>query len=158
VHGWHHRLLVRRAPREVRGDLRRAHGLVGDIAGSPPRWYRPPYGVASTVGCAPPGAGDESGALDGLGATGPAGPPPTRSAARCSASSGAGARCCFTTRTPARRPDRGGPPPTPFPAGYGPGRGPACGSAPWRARHSSYPALTRSTSSLHPGRSRSGEF
>jgi peptidoglycan/xylan/chitin deacetylase (PgdA/CDA1 family) len=68
VHGWHHRLLVRRAPREVRGDLRRAHGLVGDIAGSPPRWYRPPYGVASTVGCAPPGAGDESGALDGLGA------------------------------------------------------------------------------------------
>jgi peptidoglycan/xylan/chitin deacetylase (PgdA/CDA1 family) len=49
VHGWRHRLLVRRAPREVREDLRRAHGLVGDIAGKPPRWYRPPYGVASTV-------------------------------------------------------------------------------------------------------------
>ena len=49
VHGWHHRLLVRRTPREVREDLHRAHGLVGDIAGRPPRWYRPPYGVASTA-------------------------------------------------------------------------------------------------------------
>jgi peptidoglycan-N-acetylglucosamine deacetylase len=48
VHGWEHRLLIRRAPREVRDDLRRAHGLVGDLDGRPPRWYRPPYGVAST--------------------------------------------------------------------------------------------------------------
>jgi peptidoglycan/xylan/chitin deacetylase (PgdA/CDA1 family) len=49
VHGWHHRLLICRTPREVREDLRRAHGLVGDLAGAAPRWYRPPYGVASTA-------------------------------------------------------------------------------------------------------------
>ena len=44
-----HRLLISRTPEKVREDLRRAHGLVGDLAGSPPRWYRPPYGVASTA-------------------------------------------------------------------------------------------------------------
>ena len=49
VHGWHHRLLIRRTPAAAREDLRRAHGLVGDLAGRPPCWYRPPYGVASTA-------------------------------------------------------------------------------------------------------------
>ncbi len=48
VHGWHHRLLLRRAPVAVREDLTRAHDLVADLAGRPPCWYRPPYGVAST--------------------------------------------------------------------------------------------------------------
>jgi len=48
VHGWDHRLLLRRGRAEVRDDLRRARDLVGDLTGRPPRWYRPPYGVAST--------------------------------------------------------------------------------------------------------------
>jgi peptidoglycan-N-acetylglucosamine deacetylase len=48
VHGWEHRLAVRRGPTAIREDLRRAHGLVGDLSGRAPRWYRPPYGVAST--------------------------------------------------------------------------------------------------------------
>ena len=48
VHGWDHRLLVRRGIVETREGLRRAHGLVGDLTGRPPRWYRPPYGVATT--------------------------------------------------------------------------------------------------------------
>lgn len=48
VHGWDHGLLVRRGPTETREDIRRAHGLVGDLTGLPPRWYRPPYGVATT--------------------------------------------------------------------------------------------------------------
>ena len=49
VHGWDHRLLIGRVPREVRADLHRAHGLVGELTGYPPLWYRPPYGVASTT-------------------------------------------------------------------------------------------------------------
>jgi peptidoglycan-N-acetylglucosamine deacetylase len=48
VHGWDHRLLLRRGPGAVRDDLRRARDLVGELTGRAPRWYRPPYGVAST--------------------------------------------------------------------------------------------------------------
>ena len=48
VHGWDHRLLLARGTVETREGLRRAHGLVGDLTGRPPRWYRPPYGVATT--------------------------------------------------------------------------------------------------------------
>jgi peptidoglycan-N-acetylglucosamine deacetylase len=48
VHGWDHRVLVRRGPVTVGDDLRRARDLVDEASGRPPRWYRPPYGVAST--------------------------------------------------------------------------------------------------------------
>jgi peptidoglycan/xylan/chitin deacetylase (PgdA/CDA1 family) len=48
VHGWDHRLTLRRGATAIREDLRRAHGLVSDLGGQAPRWYRPPYGVAST--------------------------------------------------------------------------------------------------------------
>jgi peptidoglycan-N-acetylglucosamine deacetylase len=48
VHGWDHRLLPGRSPHHVQDDLCRARDLVGDLVGRSPRWYRPPYGVAST--------------------------------------------------------------------------------------------------------------
>ncbi len=48
VHGLRHRLLLRYPPGRVYADLARAHELVGSAAGTPPRWFRPPYGVLST--------------------------------------------------------------------------------------------------------------
>jgi peptidoglycan/xylan/chitin deacetylase (PgdA/CDA1 family) len=45
VHGWDHRNLLLRTPASVREDLSRAHDLVGELTGSAPRWWRPPYGV-----------------------------------------------------------------------------------------------------------------
>jgi peptidoglycan/xylan/chitin deacetylase (PgdA/CDA1 family) len=50
VHGWHHRCLLWRKPADVRADLSRAYDLIGTVAGAPPRWYRPPYGVLTTAG------------------------------------------------------------------------------------------------------------
>ncbi|MGA8114991.1 MAG: polysaccharide deacetylase family protein, partial [Actinocatenispora sp.] len=52
VHGLRHRLLLRYPPARVRADLAHAHQLVAAVAGAPPRWFRPPYGVlsAGTVG------------------------------------------------------------------------------------------------------------
>ncbi|WP_018333377.1 polysaccharide deacetylase family protein [Actinomycetospora chiangmaiensis] len=47
VHGWDHRLLLRRRGHNMRDDLRRAFDIVADVRGHPPRWWRPPYGVAS---------------------------------------------------------------------------------------------------------------
>ena len=48
VHGYLHRPMVLRTPAATRDDLRRAHGLVADATGTSPRWYRPPYGIATT--------------------------------------------------------------------------------------------------------------
>jgi peptidoglycan/xylan/chitin deacetylase (PgdA/CDA1 family) len=45
VHGWEHRLLLRRGARATADDIRRAHGYIGEVTGQTPRWYRPPYGV-----------------------------------------------------------------------------------------------------------------
>jgi peptidoglycan-N-acetylglucosamine deacetylase len=47
LHGYRHRLLLRRRPREVEDDLRRAHARIEDVTGSSPVCYRPPYGVFS---------------------------------------------------------------------------------------------------------------
>ena len=47
VHGWDHRLLTLRGPTATADDIHRAHALISGIAGYHPRWYRPPYGVAT---------------------------------------------------------------------------------------------------------------
>ncbi|MFD2420365.1 polysaccharide deacetylase family protein [Amycolatopsis pigmentata] len=48
VHGWCHRYLLGRTRRAVRDDLARAADLVTQVAGTPPTWFRPPYGVLTT--------------------------------------------------------------------------------------------------------------
>lgn len=47
IHGYRHTLLLRRSPRAVRDDLRRAEDVIGTATGIAPRLYRPPYGVFS---------------------------------------------------------------------------------------------------------------
>jgi peptidoglycan-N-acetylglucosamine deacetylase len=47
VHGWDHRYLPARTPRAVWSDLLRATDQVGNVAGYPPQFFRPPYGVLS---------------------------------------------------------------------------------------------------------------
>ena len=48
VHGYLHRPMVLRTPGQTRDDLHRAHDLVAEATGTKPRWYRPPYGIATT--------------------------------------------------------------------------------------------------------------
>ena len=50
LHGYRHRLLLRRSVRELAGDLGRAVDVIGDVTGIAPVWYRPPYGVFSSGG------------------------------------------------------------------------------------------------------------
>lgn len=45
VHGWRHRYLFGQGPRRVAADLARTRDLVAEVSGSPPVWFRPPYGV-----------------------------------------------------------------------------------------------------------------
>jgi peptidoglycan-N-acetylglucosamine deacetylase len=47
IHGYRHTLLLRRSPRAVRDDLRRAHDVIAEATGTQPTLYRPPYGVFS---------------------------------------------------------------------------------------------------------------
>jgi peptidoglycan-N-acetylglucosamine deacetylase len=47
VHGWDHRYLTVRGPRETQADLRRATDLIASVTGTRPRLFRPPYGVLS---------------------------------------------------------------------------------------------------------------
>jgi peptidoglycan/xylan/chitin deacetylase (PgdA/CDA1 family) len=49
VHGYTHRLLVTRGITATRRDLTRAVAAITDVTGVTPRWWRPPYGVASTA-------------------------------------------------------------------------------------------------------------
>jgi peptidoglycan/xylan/chitin deacetylase (PgdA/CDA1 family) len=49
VHGYDHRLLPGRTPVATLTDLSRATAAVTAITGTVPRWWRPPYGVASTT-------------------------------------------------------------------------------------------------------------
>jgi len=49
VHGYEHSLLVKRGPRATRDDLDRATQTIVAVTGAQPRWWRPPYGVASTA-------------------------------------------------------------------------------------------------------------
>ncbi|GAB1646409.1 polysaccharide deacetylase family protein [Krasilnikovia sp. MM14-A1259] len=49
VHGHEHRLLLRRSPAATRADITRAAEVITEVAGTTPRWWRPPYGVATTA-------------------------------------------------------------------------------------------------------------
>lgn len=49
VHGHEHRLLVRRSPAATRADITRAATVIAEVTGVGPRWWRPPYGVATTA-------------------------------------------------------------------------------------------------------------
>ena len=49
VHGYEHRLLLKVGPRGTREDLCRAVDTITAVTGVVPRWWRPPYGVATTV-------------------------------------------------------------------------------------------------------------
>jgi peptidoglycan/xylan/chitin deacetylase (PgdA/CDA1 family) len=49
VHGYEHRLMLRRGPLRTRDDLTRAVDTITSVTGVVPRWWRPPYGVASTA-------------------------------------------------------------------------------------------------------------
>ncbi|MFI1741618.1 polysaccharide deacetylase family protein [Streptomyces sioyaensis] len=48
LHGWAHRPLLLRGPRATYDDLARARDLIGDLTGTPPALFRPPYGVMTT--------------------------------------------------------------------------------------------------------------
>jgi peptidoglycan-N-acetylglucosamine deacetylase len=48
VHGWDHRYAIMRGPRAQRDDMARARDVAAAVTGTPPRFYRPPYGVLST--------------------------------------------------------------------------------------------------------------
>lgn len=50
VHGDEHRYLFTRTPRAAVTDLTRAVDSIQTAVGSPPQWYRPPYGVLTTGG------------------------------------------------------------------------------------------------------------
>ncbi|WP_432840759.1 polysaccharide deacetylase family protein [Dactylosporangium sp. CA-092794] len=50
VHGFHHRMLLRRRAAATHDDIERARDLVATATGAVPRWYRPPYGVLTTAG------------------------------------------------------------------------------------------------------------
>ena len=49
VHGYDHRLLTGRGPAATREDLDRAAATIIAVTGVRPRWWRPPYGVATTT-------------------------------------------------------------------------------------------------------------
>jgi peptidoglycan/xylan/chitin deacetylase (PgdA/CDA1 family) len=45
VHGWRHDRPWLPSVRRELYDLRRAAAVIGDLTGTAPRWYRPPYGI-----------------------------------------------------------------------------------------------------------------
>jgi peptidoglycan/xylan/chitin deacetylase (PgdA/CDA1 family) len=47
LHGWHHRYSLGVSPWALRRSLNRAVDVIGAATGAAPRWYRPPYGVAT---------------------------------------------------------------------------------------------------------------
>lgn len=47
VHGWRHRYSLLAPPGRVTAEVGRAAGLVAEVTGAAPAWYRPPYGVIS---------------------------------------------------------------------------------------------------------------
>jgi peptidoglycan/xylan/chitin deacetylase (PgdA/CDA1 family) len=48
VHGWEHRYLTRYGPRRTMTELAHARDVIAEVTGTPPRWFRPPYGVLTS--------------------------------------------------------------------------------------------------------------
>jgi peptidoglycan/xylan/chitin deacetylase (PgdA/CDA1 family) len=48
LHGWYHRRLLWYTPMRTRDELTRGHDLIAEVTGTPPRWFRPPYGVLTS--------------------------------------------------------------------------------------------------------------
>lgn len=48
LHGFEHRCLLWRGPYATFDDLARGRDLIAEVAGQPPLWFRPPYGVLTT--------------------------------------------------------------------------------------------------------------
>jgi peptidoglycan/xylan/chitin deacetylase (PgdA/CDA1 family) len=48
-HGWSHRSLWRCGPRRTDEEVGRAHLVLGELAGRPPRFYRPPWGMVNAA-------------------------------------------------------------------------------------------------------------
>lgn len=46
-HGWSHRSLWLAGPRGTADEVRRGHHTLGEIAGAPPRFYRPAWGMTN---------------------------------------------------------------------------------------------------------------
>lgn len=49
LHGWAHRAHLAVSPAGTLRDLRQGAAEVADAVGHAPRWYRPPYGIATTA-------------------------------------------------------------------------------------------------------------
>ena len=47
VHGWNHRPLPSRPPGRIARELTDTRELIAAVTGAMPRWYRPPFGVAT---------------------------------------------------------------------------------------------------------------
>ncbi len=45
LHGYAHKNLLLRTPQATDSDIRRGFNIISELAGSAPRFYRPPYGV-----------------------------------------------------------------------------------------------------------------
>ncbi len=50
LHGYRHRLQLRLSGHSVAEDIRTGVAAVGDAAGAPPVWHRPPFGIYSPAG------------------------------------------------------------------------------------------------------------
>lgn len=48
-HTWSHRNLWFTGPRETEAEIARCHELLGTLAGRPPRWFRPPWGMVNAA-------------------------------------------------------------------------------------------------------------
>src|SRR5205814_2168752 len=48
-HGWSHRSLWLCGPRRTEDEIGRAHRLLGSLAGRPPRFFRPPWGMVNAA-------------------------------------------------------------------------------------------------------------
>ncbi|HEV3359744.1 MAG TPA: polysaccharide deacetylase family protein [Pseudonocardiaceae bacterium] len=48
LHGWAHRRMVWYGPRRTYDEMARGRDLIAAVTGTPPRWFRPPYGVLTS--------------------------------------------------------------------------------------------------------------
>ncbi len=49
LHGWAHRRMLWYGPRRTYDEMARGRDLIAAVTGTPPRWFRPPYGVLTSA-------------------------------------------------------------------------------------------------------------